>query len=68
MRNLLINFLVVGSGLGVLFFSVLLAAATTPPLNTFSLLRFFCVFGLLLFLVSFVFFMYCSRALSCGVF
>ncbi len=68
MRNLLINFLIVGSGLGVLFFSVLFAAATTPPLNTFFLLRFICVFGLLLFLFSFVFFMYCSRAMSCGVF
>lgn len=63
MANLLTLILYVGAGLGTLFFLVMLRSVTTPPLNTFSLLRFFYVFGLFMFLVSFVFFVDACRAL-----
>ena len=63
MANLLTFILLVGAGLGVLFFLLFAATVTTPPLNTFSLLRFFYVFGLFMFLVSFVFFVDACRAL-----
>lgn len=63
MANLLTFILLVGGGLGTLFFLVFAVAATTPPLNTFFTLRFIYVFGLFMFLVSFVFFVDACRAL-----
>jgi len=63
LANLLTFMLFVGAGLGTLFFLVFSVAATTPPLNTFFVPRFIRVFGLFVFLVSFVFFVDACRAL-----